>query len=56
MESLITEVQKSVIGSKKCMICESKKVKFYIKGILNDCYCKGCANDLFSDLGLLEKL
>jgi hypothetical protein len=40
---------------KKCIICQTKKAAFCIKGTSN-CYCYHCAVEQFGDLGLLVRL
>ncbi len=42
------------MSSKKCIIC-SKEAEFIIKDS-NECYCKECASEHFSDLSYLQKI
>ncbi len=56
MDSLISEVKNSTLSKKVCFVCEKNEAKFCIKGVPNNCYCKDCAKEQFSDLSLLEKL
>ena len=40
---------------KKCVVCDAEP-EFCVKGIPHDAYCRECAEEHFSDLGLLERI
>ncbi|MBN2367727.1 hypothetical protein JXC34_01815 [Candidatus Woesearchaeota archaeon] len=56
MESITSVVKSSVKTIRKCILCEEREAEYCIKGLIKDCYCKECALEQFSDLGLLEKI
>ncbi|NTV23071.1 MAG: hypothetical protein HGA85_01690 [Nanoarchaeota archaeon] len=56
MQSLVDQVQIAYSRKRMCCICETQQAAYAIKGIKKDCYCRQCANELFSDLDLLARI